>query len=53
MPGNTQVARIDGQGNYVREKSMPLKTYMGEMVNIQKLLIAKFGVKARNKDVTK
>ena len=53
MPGNTRVVRISGQGNYVREKSMPLRTYMGEMVNIQKLMIAKFGVKARNKDVTK
>ena len=53
MLGNMQVARIDGQGSYVREKSMPLKAYMGEMLNIQKLMIAKFGVKARNNNMIK
>ena len=51
-PGN-QVVRIDNRGNYVRDKGASWSAYMAQMVSIQKLMIAKFNVKARNKALTK
>ena len=48
-----QVVGIDKQGNYVRGKGVSWGAYMGQMVSIQKLMISKFNVKARNKALTK
>ena len=53
MPDGNQVVRIDNRGNYVRDKGVSWSAYMAQMVSIQKLMIAKFNVKARNKALTK
>ena len=48
----SQVVDIDSKGNYVRDQGPEWGEYMLHMAKIQKLLIDKFGVKARNNDVT-
>ncbi len=48
----SQVVDIDSKGNYVRDQGPGWGEYMLHMAKIQKLLIDKFGVKARNNDVT-
>ena len=53
MPDGNQVVGIDKQGNYVRGKGVSWGAYMRQMVSIQKLMISKFNVKARNKALTK
>ena len=48
----SQVVDIDSKGNYVRDQGPDWGEYMLHMAKVQKLLIDKFGVKARNNDVT-
>ena len=48
----SQVADIDSKGNYVRDQGPAWGEYMLHMAKVQKLLIDRFGVKARNNDVT-
>jgi hypothetical protein len=50
LPGNTQVSGIDGKGNYTQETSESLEEYMLHMLKVQKLMVDKFGVKARAND---
>ena len=51
MPDLSQVISINGKGDYVLGKSVSWNDYMQQMVNIQKLMISKFGVKALNKKI--
>ena len=51
MPDLSQVTKIDGKGNYVRSKGVSWKDYRQQMTDIQKLMIKKFGVKARANDI--
>ena len=48
----SQVVDIDSKDNYVRDQGPEWGEYMLHMAKVQKLLIDKFGVKARNNDVT-
>ncbi len=48
----SQVVDIDRKGNYVRDQGSDWGEYMLHMAKVQALLIEKFGVKARNNDVT-
>ena len=48
----SQVADIDSKGNYVRDQGPAWGEYMLHMAKVQTLLVEKFGVKARNNDVT-
>ena len=52
MPNLSQVADIDSKGNYVRDQGESWGGYMMHMLKVQKLLIAEFGIKARNNDMT-
>jgi len=49
--GNTQVVGLDEKGNYIQASSGDMKQYMLHMLKVQQLMVDKFGVKARNKDV--
>ncbi len=51
LDGN-QVGDIDTRGNYLQSEAPDWGEYMLHMAKIQKLLIDRFGVKARNNDVT-
>ncbi|MCY4551295.1 MAG: DUF4856 domain-containing protein [Defluviicoccus sp.] len=48
----SQVVDIDRKGNYLRDQGSDWGEYMLHMAKVQALLIEKFGVKARNNDVT-
>ncbi len=48
----SQVVDIDRKGNYLRDQGPAWGEYMLHMAKVQKLLIEKFGVAARNNDVT-
>lgn len=48
----SQTVDIDSKGNYVRDQGPGWGEYMLHMAKVQKLLVEKFGVKARNNDVT-
>ena len=50
MPNSSQVTDIDSQGNYVKSQSNGLDEYMVHMLKVQKLMIDKMGVVARNND---
>ena len=52
MPNLSQVVDIDSKGNYVRDQSISLGEYMLHMAKVQKLMVDKFGVKARNKAIS-
>ena len=52
MPNLSQVTDIDSSGNYVRDQGSSWGEYMLHMVKVQKLLLDKFGLKARKKDMT-
>lgn len=52
MPNLSQVVDIDSDGNYVRDQGSSWGEYMLHMAKVQNLLVDKFGVKARNNDVT-
>jgi hypothetical protein len=52
MTNLSQVVDIDSKANYVRDQGTSWGEYMLHMAKVQKLMVAKFGVKARNKDVT-
>ena len=53
MPNSSQVTDIDSNGNYVKSESSGMPEYMLHMLKIQKLMVDKFGVKARNNDKLK
>jgi hypothetical protein len=53
MPNSSQVSDIDSQGNYVKSQGSGISEYMVHMLKIQKLMVDKFGVKARAKDKLK
>lgn len=48
----SQVVDVDSKGNYVRDQGQDWGEYMLHMAKVQKLMIDKFGVQARNNDVT-
>ena len=50
MPNSSQVTDIDSKGNYVKSQSNGLDEYMVHMLKVQKLMIDKMGVVARNND---
>ncbi|HAT36134.1 MAG TPA: DUF4856 domain-containing protein [Rhodospirillaceae bacterium] len=52
MPNLSQVKDIDSKGNYVRGQGSSWGEYMLHMAKIQKLLVDKFGVQARNNAIS-
>jgi hypothetical protein len=52
MTNLSQVVDIDSKANYVRDQGTSWGDYMLHMAKVQKLMVDKFGVTARNKDVT-
>lgn len=48
--GDTQVSGIDADGNYIQTKSKSLQDYQLDMVKVQKLMVDKFKIAAREKD---
>ncbi len=48
----SQVTGIDSYGNYIKDESVSMDVYQMNMLKIQKLMINKFGVKARGNDQT-
>ena len=50
LPNSSQVTDIDSKGNYVKSQSSGLGEYMVHMLKVQKLMVDKFGVKARKND---
>ena len=50
MPNSSQVTDIDSAGNYVKDQSSGINEYMGHMLKVQKLLVDKYGIKARKND---
>ena len=52
IPGASQVVDIDSKGNYVRDQGGSWGKYMVHMAKIQKLMVDKFGVKARNNAIS-
>jgi hypothetical protein len=52
MTNLSQVVDIDSKANYVRDQGTSWGEYMLHMAKVQKLMVDKFGVTARNKDVT-
>ena len=52
LTNSSQVIDIDTSGNYVRDQGLTWGEYMLHMAKIQQLMIDKFGVTARNNDVT-
>ena len=52
MPNLSQVVDIDSKGNFVRDQGGSWGEYMVHMAKVQKLMVDKFGVKARNKAIT-
>jgi len=49
----SQVTDIDSKGNYLRDQGVAWSEYMLHMAKVQKLMVEKFGVKAKANDVTK
>ncbi|MEM9358838.1 MAG: DUF4856 domain-containing protein [Pseudomonadota bacterium] len=52
MLNNSQVVDIDSKGNYVRDQGPAWGEYMLHMAKLQKLLVDKFGVKAKNNAIS-
>ena len=52
MANLSQVTDIDSSGNYVKSQASSIGEYMGHMLKVQKLMLDKFGVKARINDQT-
>ncbi|MEM8971613.1 MAG: DUF4856 domain-containing protein [Pseudomonadota bacterium] len=48
----SQVVDIDSKGNYVRDQGPAWGEYMLHMAKVQKLMVDKFGVKARNNAIS-
>lgn len=51
LPNASQVVDIDRKGNYVRDQTVSWGEYMLHMAKVQKLMIDKFDVKARNNTI--
>ena len=49
---SSQVVDIDSKGNYVRDQGLPWGEYMVHMAKVQKLMVDKFAVKARNNAIS-
>ena len=52
MPNLSQVVDIDRKGNYVRDQGGTWGEYMLHMAKVQKLMVDKFGVQARNNAIS-
>lgn len=52
MPNLSQVVDIDSNGNYVRDQGVSWGEYMVHMAKLQRLLVDKFGVKAKNNAIS-
>jgi len=52
LPNLSQVVDIDRKGNYIRDQGGTWGEYMLHMAKVQKLMVDKFGVKARNNAIT-
>lgn len=52
MLNASQVVDIDRKGNYLRDQTISWGEYMLHMAKVQKLMVDKFGVKARNNAIT-
>ena len=50
LPNTSQVTDIDSQGNYVKDESKPLSVYRYDMLKLQDLMVAAFGIEARQND---
>ena len=50
MPNSSQVTDIDSAGNYVKDQASGINEYMGHMLKVQKLIVDKYGIKARKND---
>ena len=50
MPNSSQVIDIDSGGNYVKDQASGINEYMGHMLKVQKLIVDKYGIKARKND---
>jgi len=48
----SQVVGIDSKGNYLRDQGVAWGEYMLHMAKVQKLMVDKFGVKARSGEIT-
>lgn len=48
----SQVVGINSSGDYIKDESVSLDVYQLNMLKVQKLMIDKFGVKARSNDQT-
>ncbi|MEM9356333.1 MAG: DUF4856 domain-containing protein [Pseudomonadota bacterium] len=48
----SQVVDVDSKGNYVRDQGPSWGEYMLHMVKVQKLLAEKFGLKAKNNEIS-
>ena len=51
LPNASQVVGINSKGNYVRDQGRSWSEYMLNMIEIQRLMVKTFGVKARLKSV--
>ena len=50
LMNSSQVVDINSKGQYVKGQSSGIDEYMVHMLKVQKLMVDKFGVKARMKD---
>jgi hypothetical protein len=52
MTNSSQVSDIDSKGNYIRNQGKGWGEYMLHMVKLQRLLVDKFGIKAKKNEIT-
>jgi hypothetical protein len=52
MTNMSQVTDIDSKGNYIRNQGKGWGEYMLHMVKLQRLLVNKFGIKAKKNEIT-
>ena len=52
MPNLSQVVGIDSSGNYIKDQGSSIGYYKLHMLKIQKLLVDKYGIKAKVNDAT-
>ena len=50
LMNSSQVVDINSKGQYVKDQSSGVDNYMVHMLKVQKLMVDKFGVKARAND---
>ena len=52
MPNLSQVIGIDSSGDYIKDQGSSIGYYKLHMLKIQKLLVDKYGIKAKVNDAT-